>query len=230
MKLPILSRFRGGSGPQRDPLDGGQPQAGGEHYTLAAEIPGATPGKPLWRMNLELVSEPQGEGERLRLRAHLQTNFASGLAHALDAPSADVQSGGEAKSANLPAQRIGRWLQRRLENPLVRRLAEPLLRRDFHTWIELRASTADLLEGTKALLPETERLKPLGIEPVTGSGAPVVQTWAGRAGGLRSGHAQVSLVQIDKRHLPARLAAALGEQPFQLAAAVVNVVEEDHTL
>src|ERR1700723_462875 len=114
MKLPILSRFSSSGGAKdghaEDPL-----QAGGEHYSLAAEIPGATPGKPLWRMNVELVSEPQGDGERLRLRAHLQTNFASGLAHALDAPSADAEPGGEAKSANLPAQRIGRWLQRRLE-------------------------------------------------------------------------------------------------------------------
>ncbi|MDE0855125.1 MAG: hypothetical protein OSA97_11960, partial [Nevskia sp.] len=77
MKLPILSRLRsaGSSGEAAGKADG-------ERYTLSAEIPGLQPGKPLWRINLELHSEPQGDGERLRLRAHWQANFASALAPA----------------------------------------------------------------------------------------------------------------------------------------------------
>jgi hypothetical protein len=202
-------------------------RAEGERYALAAEIPGLRPGKPLWRLNLELLSEPQGEGERLRLRAHWQANFASALAPALGA-EAPLNAGPSGE--RLPVQRVGQWLRQRLDNPLVRRIAEPLLRHDFNSWLELRASTADLAGGASALLPETDRLKALGIEPKLSDStrdAPLAQTWAGSAQGPRPGFAQVSLLQLDKRHLPPGLAALLGRKPFQLAAAVVNVVEED---
>ena len=224
MKLPILSRLRrAGSGGE---VAG---NADGERYTLSAEIPGLRPGKPLWRINLELHSEPQGDGERLRLRAHWQANFASALAPALAAdqppPVAESGSGG-----TLPAQRVGQWLRRRLDNPLLRAVAEPLLRHDFNSWIELRASTADLADGAGALLPETDRLKALGIVPKLSDAsheAPMAQSWTGSAMGPRPGFAQVSLLQIDKRHLPPALAALLGARPFQMAAALINVVEED---
>jgi hypothetical protein len=221
MKLPILSRFRstGSSDPK---------QAEGERYTLAAEIPGLRPGKPLLRLQMEMHSEPQGDGERLRLRAHWQFNFASALAPAL---GVDPQPQANRESAErLPAERVGQWLRHRLDNPTVRRLAEPLLRHDFSSWLELRASTADLADGVGALLPETDKLKALGIEPklsTSTENAPLAQSWAGSAGGPRPGFAQVSLLQMDKRHLPPALAALLGAKPFQLAAAMVNVVEED---
>jgi hypothetical protein len=223
MKLPILSRFRSTGSGGSDPK-----QAEGERYTLAAEIPGLRPGKPLLRLQMEMHSEPQGDGERLRLRAHWQFNFASALAPALGVdpqPQANRES-----TERLPAERVGQWLRHRLDNPTVRRLAEPLLRHDFSSWLELRASTADLADGVGALLPETDKLKALGIEPKLSTStqdAPMAQSWAGSAGGPRPGFAQVSLLQMDKRHLPPALAALLGAKPFQLAAAVVNVVEED---
>lgn len=229
MKFPILGRLRdsGSSGELAGTADG-------ERYTLSAEIPGLKPGKPLWRINIELHTQPQGDGERLRLRAHWQANFASALApslsHAGKAPEPPEESPAARAAEQLPAQRVGQWLKRRLDNPLLRSLAEPLLRHDFNSWLELRASTADLADGAAALLPETERLKALGIEPrlsSPGDAAPLAQSWAGSATGSRPGFAQVSLLQMDKRHLPPALAALLGARPFQLAAAVVNVVEED---
>lgn len=224
MKFPILSRLRS-TGSSGAPV---QKQADGERFTLAAEIPGLRPGKPLLRLQMEMHSEPQGDGERLRLRAHWQFNFASALAPALgvDPPQRPQQESSE----RLPAERVGHWLRQRLDNPTVRRIAEPLLRHDFSSWLELRASTADLADGAGALLPETARLKALGIDPKLSSaaeGAPLAQSWAGSAGGPRPGFAQVSLLQMDKRHLPPGLATLLGNKPFQLAAAVVNVVEED---
>jgi len=231
MKLPILSRLRsaGSNGEVASKADG-------ERYTLSAEIPGLSPGKPLWRINLELHTEPQGDGERLHLRAHWQANFASALAPALAAdvpppPLAQSNAGPAAdrSGATLPAQRVGQWLKRRLDNPLLRALAEPLLRHDFNSWIELRASTADLADGAGALLPQTDRLKALGIEPKLSDArndAPMTQSWAGSAMGPRPGFAQVSLLQIDKRHLPPGLVAMLGARPFQMAAALINVVEE----
>lgn len=226
MKFPLLSRFRSTSSSS----GGGLQQAEGERYTLAAEIPGLRPGKPLLRLQMEMHSEPQGDGERLRLRAHWQFNFASALAPALgvDAPAAPEAE--REPNERLPAERVSQWLRRRLDNPAVRRIAEPLLRHDFSSWLELRASTADLADGAGALLPETDRLKALGIEPklsTSTENAPLAQSWAGSAGGLHPGFAQVSLLQMDKRHLPPALANLLGTKPFQLAAAVVNVVEED---
>lgn len=228
MKLPILSRLRaaGSNGEVAS-------KAGGERYTLSAEIPGLRPGKPLWRINVEMHSEPQGDGERLHLRAHWQANFASALGPALgvDAEPPPVAEAGPGPSTEtLPAQRVGQWLKRRLDNPLLRAIAEPLLRHDFNSWIELRASTADLADGAGALLPETDRLKALGIEPKLSDArndAPMTQSWAGSAMGPRPGFAQVSLLQIDKRHLPPALAALLGARPFQMAAAVINVAEEE---
>jgi hypothetical protein len=227
MKLPILSRLRAAGSSGRIEKN----QAEGERFTLAAEIPGLRPGKPLWRIQLELHSEPQGEGERLRLRAHWQANFASALAPALSAePAQPPRAETPESSERLPAERVSHWLRQRLDNPTVRRLAEPLLRHDFSSWLELRASTADLAGGVSALLPETDRLKALGIEPKLSNStedAPMAQSWAGSAAGPRPGFAQVSLLQMDKRHLPPALAALLGAKPFQLAAAVINVVEED---
>jgi hypothetical protein len=223
MKLPILSRFRAADSGGLDQ------QAGAERYTLAAEIPGLRPGKPLLRLQMEMHSEPQGDGERLRLRAHWQFNFASALAPALGVDPPQAQAA-EPSGERLPAERVGQWLRQRLDNPALRRLAEPLLRHDFSSWLELRASTADLADGAGALLPETDKLKRLGIEPklsTSTQNAPLAQSWAGSAGGPHPGFAQVSLLQMDKRHLPPALAALLGAKPFQLAAAVVNVVEED---
>jgi len=227
MKLPILSRLRdGGAAPK---AEGG---ADGERYTLAAEIPGLKPGKPLLRINIEMHSQPQGDGERLRLRAHWQANFASALAPALAAPAPRPDAAATSSTEKLPAERVGQWLRQRLDNPLLRAVAEPLLRHDFSSWIELRASTADLAGGAGALLPETDRLKALGIEPKLSDpkqDAPLAQSWAGASNGPKPGFAQVSLLQLDKRHLPPALAGLLGARPFQLAAAVVNVVEEDPT-
>ena len=82
MKLPILSRLRGaGSGGE---VAG---KADGERYTLSAEIPGLRPGKPLWRINLELHSEPQGDDpapqvdlivQRLMERASITADSVAG--------------------------------------------------------------------------------------------------------------------------------------------------------
>jgi hypothetical protein len=192
-----------------------------ERYALSLEIPGLSPGRPLWSFRLEMASEPQGEGERLRLRAHLQANFASGLAPALAAPAAEASGA----AGRLPAARIGAALRAGLDHPLVRRLAEPLLRQDFNSWLELQASTADLVQGADALVPQKERLAALGVQLAEGRG-PLAQSWAGHAGGAHPGFAQLSLLRLDKRDLPPVLARLLGTRPFQMAAAVVNVLEE----
>ena len=137
---------------------------------LSLALPGR---KPICEMRFEAQSEPQADGERLRLRAHLHVRLGPGL------------------------------------------------RRDFKSWVEVRASSVALDDGSTALVPE--RLQVLGIEPQRGK---PLQTWAGGLGGAHPGYAMLTLLQLDKERLPAPLRQVLGARPFQLTATVVNVVED----
>jgi hypothetical protein len=235
--MSILSRWRGrfdGSGPAA----ADDPAPTSERYAFSAEIPAGALGS-VCRIDLQLLSEPQRDGERLSLRAHLQTNFASVLRPALRrqaaaaaAPSAvsalpPAQPPDAARPVFAPVRRArqlaGRGMQRVLGTELAQRLAEPLLRHDVNTWVELQASTEPLDRGAETLVPQRERLAELGIRPSPRSRpGPVADAWASRTA---RGHAQLSLLQIDKRDLPAELVRRLGSRPFQLAAAIVNTVE-----
>jgi hypothetical protein len=219
--MGILSRLRdrlasaGAAGP--DGVDA-------ERTAFSVAIPGAA-GAPLWKMDVQVLTEPHGDGEKMRVRAHVQTNFASVLRPALAARE-DQKAIASDSHALTRSERIGQLAQRAaaraMQNRLVRFLAEPLLELDFNTWIEVQASTASLDRGARDLVPAQEQLARLGIKPRSDEGS-MVESWAGEAPG---GFAQVSLLQMDKRHLPPRLAQMLGQTPFQLAAAIVNVVEE----
>lgn len=227
--MGILSGFRQGIALLRTLANRPEPGAV-EDLSFVAEIPLAGSHTPLWRLNLQVSSEPHGDGEKLRVRAHLQTNFASALKPALRAPQT-AQALPSPQRPNL-AQRAGalaqRTASRALQLPLVSALAEPLLEHDLNTWVEVNASTASLDRGSRDLLPQGERLAALGIRPKARSdgSTPMVETWAGEAPG---GFAQVSLIQMDKQHLPPALVQSLGDKPFQLAAAVVNTVERKST-
>lgn len=201
-----------------------------ENFAFAAEIPVGEK-EPLWKIQVQMVSEPQADGERVRVRAHLQTNLASALRPALEAarrtPHAALpRPEGESRALRL-AERAGHAAQavaqRALRVPLVRRLAEPLLEIDFNTWVEIQASTASLDAGAHSLLPQAERLQALGIRPKRAGDQPVAESWAGEA---PDGFAQVSVLQLDKRHLPQQLLKLLGDQPFGLAATIVNTAQQ----
>lgn len=201
--------------------------AGGEDGPLAfsAEIPGGVHGA-LMKFDVRVETEPHGDGERLRLRAHIQSNFASVLRPMLaDGARQEALPASEARSL-APAQRLGRLaergVRRALSNRILRRLAEPLMQTDVNTWLEVQASTASLDAGAHDLVPQNDRLAALGIHPTRREGAHV-ENWSGAAG---NGFAQVSLLQLDKASLPPRLAKRLGESPFNLAAMVVSTVEE----
>lgn len=174
---------------------------------FTAAIPGSE--GPLCEFRLEAQADSPADGERVRLRAHLRLRLRGVPAHAP----------GRGKLA-LPA-RIGRWLERRLASPVARALAAPVLDRDVNSWLELRASSAALDEGSLALVPE--RLGVLGIEPQAGK---PLQSWAGGLAGPRPGFAMLTLLQLDKERMPAPLQRALGAKPFQLTATLVNVIED----
>ncbi|TXH03088.1 MAG: hypothetical protein E6R07_13440 [Nevskiaceae bacterium] len=223
--MGILNRIRKGL----EALGAGAPRQdaqGPEELSFSAEVPIAGADAPLWRMNVQLVSEPHGDGERLRLRAHLQTNFAA-LRPALTAPAAPARAlphGARGGAVLRLTERTTALAQRALANPVVGFLAQPLLKHDFNTWIDLQASTASLDDGAHALVPQSDKLTALGIRPARSKdGGPVAESWAGEAPG---GFAQVSIVQMDKSHLPSRLASLLGDKPFQMAGTVINTVQE----
>ncbi|MFA5938215.1 MAG: hypothetical protein WC809_02570 [Sinimarinibacterium sp.] len=200
-----------------------------ERMAFTAELP-VGQAQPLWRVQLQLINEPQADGERMRLRAHIQTNFASALRPALQAaqPGSERPAlGASGGSALTLVQRAGGLVQRAaaraLEVPAVRALAEPLLQLDINTWVEIQASTASLAEGSHQLLPQADRLAAMGIVPRRTADQPVAESWAGES---PHGFAQVSVLQVDKRHLPERLAQLLGDRPFSLAAAIVNTAQQ----
>lgn len=223
--MSILKRLRERLGATAsDPSDPADPST--DRVGLSAEIPG-TDGAPLWKLDVQVVTEPHGDGEKMRIRAHVQTNFASALRPAIGRKKRhDKRAIGSGSRALTRAQRVGvlmqRTAERALATPVLRAIAEPLLRHDFNTWIEVQASTASLDKGAQDLVPAQEQLARLGIKPKKGDG-PIAESWAGEAPG---GFAQVSLLQLDKKHLPPRLAKSLGGKPFSMAAAIVNVVEE----
>lgn len=204
-----------------------------QRLRFAAEIPGGAHG-PLWKLQLEALSEPApGGGERLRLRAHVQTNLASVARPALAALGERALArlpapGAQAMNAVAPfAGQAQRWLSLKAQQgaaqaaPRLARWVAPLLRHDLNSWFELHASTAPLVEGAKALLPHADKLSQLGISPNLGPNAPAMQSWQGQIGNEA---AQVSLLRMDDRQLPENLRAKLGGVPLQIAAAMVNVV------
>lgn len=205
------------------------PDGASEYFALDAAVPLGGAPEPLWRIRLQMVSEPQADGEKLRLRAHLQTNFASALRPALTAradsarPALPQQGSGRAlRLGERAGQLVQRTAHRALQRPVLRALVEPLLQMDLNTWVEIQASTASLDAGSRDLLPQSERLAALGIQPKPAGAQPVAESWAGEA---PDGFAQVSVLQMDRRHLPPRLLQLLGDRPFSLAAAVVNTAQ-----
>lgn len=178
----------------------------GEAVAFSAAIPGST--GPLCEFRFEAQADEQAGGERVRLRAHFRLSLRGATAHA------------PGRRTALPA-RIGRWIERRLASPVAQVLAAPVLDREVNSWVEVRASSAALDEGSRALVPE--RLKVLGIEPQAGK---PLQSWAGGLGGPRPGFAMLTLLQLDKERMPAPLQQALGPRPFQLTATLVNVIED----
>jgi hypothetical protein len=198
--------------------------AHGDWQRFSAEIPGAD-GEALLRIDLQLLETPQANGEKIHLRARIQTRLGSQLRPLLGAAPQEPATPGRALS---PVQRAGRLAQRlarrALAVPAVRRLAEPLLDYELTTHLDLTASTAALDGGSRDLMPDRDKLAALGIHPVASSDQPMAESWAGHApdGGL----ARFTLLRLEKRHLPPALAEWLGDRPFALAAAVLNTAHK----
>lgn len=213
---------------------GALPGVGDDRLSFKAEVPAGVFGSIL-KLDVSVETEAHGDGERVRLRAHVQTNFASVLRPMLEAPApprktrrrANGKGKASASRALAPAASFvghlaGRGMRRAWSNPVVQRLAQPLMKHDINSWIEITASTASLDRGAHDLIPRSEKLDSMGIRPARHDG-PHVESWSGSTA---QGAAQVSTLQIDKNSLPKHLQKRLGDQPFNLAAMMVNTIEE----
>ena len=203
--------------------------AAGEQLQLHAELPAGRHGS-VFKFDLSLRSEEHGDGERVHLRAHLQSNFASVLRPMIEAGArgqtpaieADAGPGRALAPRRVIGQLAARGAQRMLANPAFRRLADPLLHRDTQSYVEVVSSSASLDGGAFELMPRNEKLSALGIRPTRHAG-PHIETWSGV---LADGNAQVATLQLDKDSLPESLRRQLGDAPFNLAAMIVSTVQE----
>src|SRR5437868_14004622 len=102
--MSILKRLRDRLASARDALrDPSDPAT--DRLRMSAEIPGADD-TPLWKLDLQMLTEPHGDGEKMRLRAHFQTNFGSALRPAIGRQSGD-KAIGHASGTLTRAQRVG---------------------------------------------------------------------------------------------------------------------------
>lgn len=200
-----------------------------DRLSFSAELPAGVFGSIL-KLDVTMESEAHGDGDRVRLRAHVQTNFASVLRPMLAAPPPprkSLRERGSSSGALAPAAAFighvaGRGLRRAFSNAVVQRLAEPLMKRDINSWIEITASTASLDKGAHDLIPNSAKLEAMGIRPALHEG-PHVESWSGVT---PHGTAQVSTLQLDKKSLPKRFRKKLGDKPFNLAAMLISTVEQ----
>ena len=203
-----------------------------DRLRFSAELPAGMFGS-LLKLDVQLETEAHGDGERVRMRARIQSNLASVLKPMLSAPHPAGQKrirGSKSKRGTSRAlasrEMLGdlatRSARRAFSNPLVRRMAEPLMQHDINNWIEVVASSASLDRGAQDLIPHHEKLAALGIRPAKKDG-PHVESWSAQ---IAQGLAQVSTLQLDKDSLPERLQKQLGHQPFNLAAMIISTLEE----
>lgn len=193
-----------------------------ERQMLSAEIPGLGE-LPFMRFELQTERRAEADGERLHVRARIQTNLASVMRPLLATSAPPVRNIGTAlRLVDRLSDRVQQAGRRALAVPLVRNIAEAAMAFDLNTFVEVQASTASLAGGSRALMPSSDQLARMGVEPDLSPNAAPVQTWAGEQAG---GFAQVSLLRLDHEHLPPRLRQLLGDGPFSLSATVVNTAE-----
>jgi len=204
-------------------------QASPRSLQLSGTVPMGAWGD-LCRVRVNLVQTEDGEGhEALHLSAHVETRLASVLRPAIesvrgpipalvDAPAgAGERRGGSLLSevnrvAGLARRSVARarWLDKALDSVAAA---------DVNSWVDIRASTANLDQGAHALV--SEKLQSLGVVPQRAGDAPSVETW--RSDSIEEA-AELTVIQVDKRHLPVALHRWLGDRPFQLSAVMGNTL------
>lgn len=190
--------------------------------TVAVELPNPYGGKPWLSATLAVTRAPQGHGEMLRLRAHVDGCLR--MPSQTQAPAlADTRSGRQSLSG-FGRQLVAGAVRGALARVPGERLA-PLARRRWRSWLDVAVSTAPLDHGADALVPE--RLRGLfGCGPQrSGPGQPRIGLWSGPAGGPKGGLADLVWLQLDSDDLfGAQQSGAAGSR-FNLNACLSRLVE-----
>lgn len=186
-----------------------------EHARLSATLPGVFGREPLLRIDVDVETRRDTDGETLRVTAQLDGHVHAPPAPALTPPPV------RGRSLKLAAQaRVGRAVERVARHPLVR---EGLTRAAGHlrSQLVIEASTRPLAKGATALIPAGLARIGFGATAADSSPYPVVEAWQGPAS-KRGGASHVGVVQISKRHLPPGVQRSLGERPFNLSAVIAH--------
>lgn len=169
-----------------------------------------------------LTSTPRGQGETVRLRAHLDGHLRlprPGVAGERLVHDSDSRRG---------LVRQGRDVAAALARSVIARMpAEPLERlasQRWRSWVDVQWSTSPLDRGADALMPEPLRRIYGGGLPRAGTGEPRIGVWSGPAGGPVGGIASLLLLQLDERDL-GRERDKNGQGGFTLNASVAQVLE-----
>ncbi|MES1950800.1 hypothetical protein S4A8_08075 [Salinisphaera sp. S4-8] len=190
--------------------------------TVQLRLPNPYGGAPWLTATVAISRTPRGQGQSLRLRAHVDG--------ALRLPGAGAERqrlvldsddrGGLIRYSRNAAAALARGVVERLPaQPL-----EQLATRRWRTWLDVQLSTSPLDGGAQALMPEPLRGIYGGGLPRSGTGEPRIGVWSGPAGGSAGGMAQLVLLQLDEHDLGR--AKGEGERSaFNLNASIAQVVE-----
>ncbi|ERJ20533.1 hypothetical protein SSPSH_000643 [Salinisphaera shabanensis E1L3A] len=190
--------------------------------TVQLRLPSPYGGAPWLTATVAISSTPRGQGEMLRLRAHVDG------AMRLPPPGAERERLALDAGSRQGLIRHGRNAAAVVARNVIERLPaqplEQLAARRWRTWLDVQLSTAPLDGGAQALMPEPLR----GIYgdglPRSATGEPRIGVWSGPAGGSAGGIAQLALLQLDERDL-GRSRRPGERSAFNLNASVAQVVE-----
>lgn len=208
---PRWRRRSGASDPDAVPAQG----TATEHTRLRATVPGLFGREPLLRIDVDVETRRDTDGETVRITAQFD-----GHVHAPPAPALTAPPSG-ARSLKLAAQAgLGRAVERMAQHRVVR---SGLTRAAGHLRSQLvvEASTRPLAKGANALIPAGLASIGFGATTAEDSQYPVVEAWQGPTS-KRGGASHVGVVQIAKRHLPPGIARSLGDRPFNLTAVIAH--------
>ncbi|GAB3671956.1 hypothetical protein [Salinisphaera aquimarina] len=185
-------------------------------------VPNPYGGAPWLTATVALTTTPHGQGETLRLRAHIDGCMSlpgSQTVHErLDQGSRDrrslVRHGRDAAAG----------LVRRVVDRLPAERLAPLTSQRWRSWLDVQLSTSPLDGGADALMPERLRGIYGGGLPQAGTGEPRIGVWSGPAGGPAGGVAQLVMLQLDERDFGSQARAA-GRSGFNLNASIAQIFE-----
>lgn len=169
-----------------------------------------------------LSTVPHGQGETLRLRAHIDGCLR--LPGAVNLHQRLGQNEPGPRSLTNRSRGVAASLVRRAVERVPAERLESLSSRRWRSWLDVQLSTSPLDGGAEALMPERLRGVYGNSLPRARAGEPRIGVWSGPAGGVAGGVAELVLLQLDERDFGVRVRN--GTRPgFNLNASIAQLVE-----